>query len=376
MCLEVYFFLGGCMSIGEYSFSAIKGRQAGREFYISMCPLKIVPRLFLFQPEELPPELRSQRVLNRARIPEISRYITTNRENYIFSAITASIDSQVTFETLVVDGKEHQDIGTLRIPMEARFILNDGQHRRAAIEEALKEQPDLGDESISVVFFIDKGLKHSQQMFADLNKHALRPSRSTGILFDHRDPLSSLACEIVEKIPVFRNLTEMEKTSISNRSTKLFTLSGIYQGTLALLRKTEKSKAMTDTEMKVAFDFWSCVTENMRDWKLAASKELSTHELRLDYVHAHALALHAIGKLGADLLSTPGRDYKEDLKRLNDIDWARKNSALWEGRAMHNGKISKSHTCVALTTNYLKSFFNLPLSPEERQIEDTFLRKA
>ena len=364
------------MSIGEYSFSAIKGRQAGREFYITMCPLKIVPRLFLFQGEELPPELRSQRVLNKARIPEISRYITSNRENYIFSAITASIDRQVTFEKMVVDGKVLDDIGNLHIPLDARFILNDGQHRRAAIEEALKEQPDLGDETISVVFFIDKGLKHSQQMFADLNKHALRPSRSTGILFDHRDPLSSLACEIVEKIPVFRNLTEAEKTSISNRSTKLFTLSGIYQGTLCLLRKTEKSKAISDAEMKVAFDFWSSVTENMRDWKLAASKDISTHELRLDYVHAHALALHAIGKLGADLLSMPGRDYKEDLKRLNDIDWARKNSALWEGRAMHNGKISKSHTCVTLTTNYLKTYFELPLSPEERQIEDVFLRKA
>lgn len=364
------------MSAFEYVFSAIKGQQAGREFYISMCPLKIVPKLFLFEASEVPAELRSQRVVNKSRIPEMSRYITTNRRNYIFSAITASIDRQVTFEKLVIDGKEQDDIGRLRIPLDARFILNDGQHRRAAIEEALKEQPDLGDETISVVFFIDKGLKHSQQMFADLNKHAQRPSRSTGILFDHRDPLSSLACEIVEKIPVFRNLTEVEKTSISNRSTKLFTLSGIYQGTLALLRKSEKTKTISDEEMKVAFDFWSCVTENMRDWKLASSKDISTHELRLDYVHAHALALHAIGKLGADLLSTPGRDYKEDLKRLNDIDWARKNSALWEGRAMHNGKISKSHTCVTLTTNYLKTYFKLPLSPEERQIEDTFLRKA
>lgn len=364
------------MAIGEYSFSAIKGRQAGREFYISMCPLKIVPRLFLFQADELPPELRSQRVLNKSRIPEISRYITSNRENYIFSAITASIDREVTFEKLVIDGKALEDIGRLRIPLDARFILNDGQHRRAAIEEALKEQPDLGDETISVVFFIDNGLKHSQQMFADLNKHALRPSRSTGILFDHRDPLSSLACEIVEKIPVFRNLTEMEKTSISNRSTKLFTLSAIYQGTLCLLRKTEKSKAITEKEMNVAFDFWSCVTEYMRDWQLAAKKGISTHELRMDYVHAHALALHAFGKLGATLLSTPGRNYKEDLKRLDDIDWARKNRALWEGRAMHNGKISKSHTCVTLTTNYLKSYFGLPLSPEEAEIEQAFLRKV
>jgi len=128
--------------------------------------------------------------------------------------------------------------------------------------------------------------------------------------------------------------------------------------------------------MKIAFDFWSCVTENMRDWKLAAAKDISTYELRMDYVHAHALALHVIGRLGADLLSTPGRDYKIELKRLNDIDWARKNSALWEGRAMHYGKISKSHTCVTLTTNYLKKYFDLSLTPEERQLEDAFLRKV
>ncbi|MBV5329175.1 MAG: DGQHR domain-containing protein, partial [Chlorobium sp.] len=105
------------MSAFEYVFSAIKGQQAGREFYISMCPLKIVPKLFIFQAEELPPELRSQRVVNKSRIPEISRYITTNRQNYIFSAITASIDRQVTFEKLVIDGKEQNDIGRLRIPL-------------------------------------------------------------------------------------------------------------------------------------------------------------------------------------------------------------------------------------------------------------------
>lgn len=360
----------------EYVFSAIKGRQAGRAYFITMCPLKLVPKLFLFQGDELPPELRSQRVLNKARIPEISKYITTNRHTYIFSALTASIDGEVQFDKLVIDGKEVEDIGRLRIPMDARFVLNDGQHRRAAIEEALKESPDLGEETISVVFFVDAGLKYTQQMFADLNKHAVRPTRSIGILFDHRDPLSNLACKLVDKVPIFRELTEMEKTSISNRSTKLFTLSGIYQGTLGLLRKTERTKDISDIEMQVAIDFWTCTTENMKDWKLAAEKGICTSELRRDYVHAHTLALHAIGRLGGSLLCVPNRDYKKELKQLGKIDWSRKNSALWEGRAMYNGTISKSHNSIILTTNYLKKFFNLPLSPEEHQLEETFLRKA
>ena len=361
--------------VAEYVFSAIRGRQAGREYYITMCPLKLVPKLFLFYEEELPAELRSQRVLNKARIPDLSKYMTTNKDSYIFSAITASIDSNVIFENILIDGEKSKDIGKLRIPLDARFILNDGQHRRAAIEEALKECPDMGEETISVVFFVDTGLGQTQQMFADLNKHAVRPTRSIGILYDHRDALSSLSCELVEKVPVFRNLTEMEKTSISNRSTKLFTLNGIYQGTRSLLRKPEKVEHISDEETALAIDFWQNVTQNMRDWKLAAEKGVSTFELRRDYIHAHTLAIHALGRLGSLLLSTPDINYKNELKKLDKIDWARKNSALWEGRATINGKISKSHTCMTLTTNYLKKFFGLPLSPDEHEVEEQFSRK-
>ena len=43
--------------------------------------------------------------------------------------------------------------------MNARLLINDGQHRRKAIEKALEERPDIGYESISVVFFEDKGIK-------------------------------------------------------------------------------------------------------------------------------------------------------------------------------------------------------------------------
>jgi DNA-binding LytR/AlgR family response regulator len=77
--------------------------------------------------------------------------------------------------------------------MEARFIINDGQHRRAAIIEALKQRPDLDHETIAVVFFLDIGLDRCQQMFADLNRHAIRPSRSLGLLYDHRNDKARLA---------------------------------------------------------------------------------------------------------------------------------------------------------------------------------------
>ncbi len=360
----------------EYVFTALRGRQAGREYYVAMCPMKLVPKIFLFLEEEIPAELRSQRTLNKSRIPEIANYIINNQTNYIFSSITASVDGEVRFEQISLNGEKIEDVGKLRITMDSRFIINDGQHRRAAIEQALAECPELGDETISVVFFIDVGLKNTQQMFADLNKHSVRPTRSIGILYDHRDPLSALARTLIEKVGVFRNLTEIEKTNISNRSTKLFTLSSIFQGTVSLLRKPQNSKEVSKKDVSLAISFWENVCSNMKDWQLAAEKSVSTHELRQDYIHSHALAMHAIGRLGASLLSTANKDYKKELKKLRKIDWARKNKALWEGRAMIAGKISKSHNSVILTTNHLKNTFRLKLTPEEKKVEQEYLAKA
>lgn len=221
------------MEAFNYQFSALRGIQAGREYYLAMCPLKLIAKIFLFDEEGIPPELRAQRVLNRARVPDIARYLLDNPKDYVFSALTISVDGEVRFEPMEQQGYK-RNIGLMSVPMTARFLVNDGQHRRAGIEEALKENPDLGDESIAVVFFIDAGLERSQQLFADLNKHAVRPTRSIGILYDKRDPFAQLALGLLDSVPIFRGMTETEKTTISNRSTKLFTLSAVYQASQAV----------------------------------------------------------------------------------------------------------------------------------------------
>src|SRR4051794_36851682 len=105
-----------------YVFPAIRGVQARREFYVSMCPLRLIPRIFLFNEEELVPELRAQRVLNKGRVPEMSRYILDNRDTYTFSALTASIDGDVRFIPYAdsAESQELHKLGSLHVPMEAR----------------------------------------------------------------------------------------------------------------------------------------------------------------------------------------------------------------------------------------------------------------
>lgn len=356
-----------------HAFTAVRGVQAGREYYVAMCPLKVIPKIFLFDDLELSPELRAQRTLNKARIPDIAGYLIDNPNSYIFSSITASIDGETQFEPFS-EGGPASNAGRLLVPMTARFLINDGQHRRAAIEEALKESPELGEETLSVVFFIDGGLKRSQQMFADLNRHAIRPTKSLGILYDRRDALSQLACHLAEEVSVFKNLVEMEKTSIPNRSNRLYTLSSVYQATRTLLGKRKKSK-VTEKEVQLASDFWERVGKAIPDWQLAAQKKISCAELRRDYVHAHGIVLHALAIAGAALIAEHPRGWKRKLSALEKIDWARSNSDVWEGRALVNGRVSKAHTNVVLTANLLKMRLGLGLGAKEKQLENRLGRE-
>lgn len=355
----------------SHTFPAVRGMQAGRPCYIAMCPMRIVPKLFKFDEEEVPPELRAQRILNRSRVPEITSYLVNNASNYTLSSLTASVDGMVQFEPLSDTGIG-QNMGCLSIPMDAQILVNDGQHRRAAIEEAMKENPELGYDNISVLFFIDEGLARSQQMFADLNKHAVRPSDSISTLYDLRDSISDTGRYVQKNVRVFSRLTELEKSSISNRSIKLFTLSSIKNATKALLRKGNKDH-ISKEEQDLAVSFWNDVAAFMPDWQLALERKTSSAELREQFVHAHAVMLQALGQIGYELLEKSPSARSNCLKGLEKIDWARANPE-WEGRAMVLGRISKARANVILTGNYIKKHLHLDLNPFEEEAEKAFTK--
>ena len=358
--------------VDEYShtFPAVRGVQAGRPCYIAMCPMRLVPKIFVFDEDEVPAELRAQRSLNKSRIPEIADYLIDNPQNYTLSAITASVDEQIHFDPMADTGPA-VNLGMLTVSMSAKILINDGQHRRAAIETAIKEAHELGHDHIPVLFFVDEELKRSQQMFADLNKHAVRPNDSLSTLYDHRDPSSELARHVVANVDCFRRLTEMDKSSLSNRSRKLFTLSSIKLASRSLLRKSAKSQ-INEEEKELAAEYWMEVCKHIPDWQAAERKDVSTADLRRDYVHAHGVTLQALGSAGADLLNQKPKTWKKQLKNLRKIDWSRSNTEVWEGRALIYGKLSKARANVALTANLIRQHMNVPLNADSQHLEEQF----
>ncbi|WP_322907393.1 DNA sulfur modification protein DndB [Paenibacillus campi] len=351
----------------SYTFPALRGLQASREFYTVMCPLRLIPKIFLFDEEEIPAEHRAQRLMNKARIPEMTNYILENPKDYIFSSLTASVDGEMVFKEHSEDLK---DIGYLTISLDSKFLINDGQHRRAAIEEALKISPDLGDETISIVFFHDLGLTRSQQMFSDLNRHAVNTTSSIGILYDHRDQLSIITKELLIKIPLLERYVDREKVNLSKNSPKLFALNHIFNTNCRLIGK-KKGEIVSEQEKLFIMQFWETLCKSIPEWNDVLQKKVSPRELRATSVVAHGIILEAIGSIGHYLYLYHPDEWNQYIDKLKTVDWQRDNRADWEGRAYgQTGRINKNNETIQLTSNKIKAKIGLPLTEQEQKIED------
>jgi len=347
----------------SYKFPAVRGMQSGKHYYVSMIPLNLLSKLFVVDSEVGGPEFRAQRKLNEARIPAIKNYILANRDTYVFSALSASLDGEYTFRPY--SGED--DIGILEVNMSTTFLINDGQHRKAAIEEALLEDPNLGIETISIVFFEDSGLERSQQMFTDLNKHAVKTSNSISTLYDSRDPLAVLTKDTIVKIPFLNLYTDKEKDNLGRNSSKLFTLTSIYKANKRIIRKSD----VTEVDEHFLFDYWSAVAANIVEWQELMRKEINKLDLRQDYIICLNVTLAAFGRLGAHFYDNEAIKMKEALSGLQKIDWSRTNLADWGNRVIGaRGKIMSNETAIWLTCNKVKEKLGIPLSKDELKKEE------
>ena len=335
------------MSSAAFVFPAVKGTQAQREYYISMVPLEVIAKIFQFADEELPPEVRSQRVLNKARIPEIRDYILSNPDSYVFYALTVSVDGDMEFQPI---SEETPQLGTIKISMTSRFLINDGQHRRAAIAEAIKMNPALKNEHISVVFYRDEGLLRSQQMFSDLNRYAIKPTKSINILFNSREESSIIAKRIIEEVYIFKGLVEKERTAISNRSKALFTLSAISTATNELLKGIDLP---LQEKVDLAKDYWGTAGTYIEEWNKVKTGEMKSSDIRKNFICSLSITLVALGYAGNALIQQNPKTWKEHLKKLSDIDW-RKTNPAWEDLVFVNGRVAANRSTQKAMSDYIK----------------------
>jgi len=337
----------------KVSFPVMRGNIGGRQYYSLLIPLSEIPRFFKFDDwEGCTPELRAQRVLNKGRVPDITRYMLENGDGYLFSSITASYSCPVKF----VSSADNADVGTLELELEnLEFIINDGQHRCAAIAAALKENPALGKEKISVLLFETENLERLQQMFADLNRFVQKTSKSLGMIYDRRDNLSTLTMEVAEQVDVFRDMVDKEKVTIPRRSAKLFTISALYEAHEELLGKkiAEQGSPAYLEILQRAVGYWTELSEVMGDWQKVKNGEQSASDLRQEKINTHAVVLRALGGVGRILFEKYPQDWRRKLKLLEGVDWRKTvNSSanpLWDAVCITAGSVVSNRQARAAT---------------------------
>lgn len=348
-----------------YRFPVVKGIQANREYYIAMVPLKMIPILFPNEEEYVQPEYRAQRKLNETRIPSIRKYILENRDTYVFSALAASIDGNFKFKSL-----NNSDIGVLEVPMDSKFLINDGQHRKAALLNAMQEDESLLEETISVVFYSDLGLSRSQQMFTDLNKHAVKTSNSIAELYDSRDKLAVCTRKIISNIDFLQKYTDKEKDNLGKYSSNLFTLSTFYNSNKRVLKNNNPSK---EDEIFL-LNYWHCIVDNIPLWKDLINHEISKVDLRENYVVTQSVIIQVFGRLGNHFYNNKNLNFNEYLLDLNKLDWHR-SAKEWKSRIIrNNGRIINNENAIILTCNMLKTRLGLKLDKNEQIKEAEFIK--
>lgn len=351
----------------SYRFPVVRGVQAGKEYYIAMVPLKMLGKLFPNDDEYVLPEYRAQRKLNESRIPEIKKYILDNQDTYVFSALAASIDGEFNFEKI-----GDTDTGILNVDMDAKFLINDGQHRKAAILAAIEEHPELGSETISVVLYEDTGLSRSQQMFTDLNKHAVKTSNSIAELYDSRDRLAVITRNVIAEIPFLNEYVDKERDNLGKFSSALFTLNTFYTANKKILRRKE----LDDEFSSFLKEYWSSVTDHILPWKEMSNKEISKKELREQYIATQAVVIQAFGRIGAYLFDHRELSLQEYAMKIENINWKR-NSDDWCLRVIRsNGRMINNAEAIVLTGNVIKKYMGLQLTADENSAEEKFIKNT
>lgn len=346
----------------KVSFPAMEGIIGQRTYYSCLMKLNAIPKMFTFRDwAEFTPEDREQRVLNKKRVPDIAKYILDNEDGYLFSAITASYKCPVKFTPVNGDG----GLGLLEMEFEdANFVINDGQHRCAAIAQAVKENPAVGEETISVLLFPYESRERVQQMFSDLNRFVVKTSKSLDILFDKRDPLSIVTLEVCERVPAFKGMVDKDAVSLPIRSPKLFSLAALYDANEELLKDIRDRDASHPELVSVAADYWTAVAKLMPDWAKVKNGDLKALELRQENISSHAVVLRALGAVGAELMKEDPRGWKSRLLDLTSVDWNKKNHD-WENVCIIANSVVSNRQARFATKAYLKHKLGLTLNEAE-----------
>jgi DNA sulfur modification protein DndB len=190
-----------------------------------------------------------QRVLDdKKRAHDIETYLTKTDDRFFNSLVVGVQDAMPQwhpFDVKLTD-KAHKRsqltdadrdiVGYLELSGQETLFALDGQHRLAGIKQAMRKDPDMGDERISVLFVphvpTPAGLRRTRSLFVAINKKAVPEKKRDIIALDEVDLAAIVTRKLVDEMPLFsRGQVDLERfsPSIPAGADALTTIGNFYE---------------------------------------------------------------------------------------------------------------------------------------------------
>ncbi len=360
----------------EY-FPALRGRLGDWAFYSVLMTLNQVAARIKYA-KEIHNSVKLSNLIQReldekTRAGEIGEYLVTNNDRFFNSLVVAVYDGDPEwheFQNLkpVSDDIKLSDVaynsrysvGYLSLSGAEKLFALDGQHRLAGIRNALKQNQELGEDEVSVIFVAHhtdiNGLQRTRKLFTTLNKTAKPVSKSEIIALDEADAMAITARELVENDARFNDKlvhVMSKQTSLPKTDTEhLITLINLYDLLETLFTKSKKGLKAGDFKrirpsdeqlqdyFQIASQYFNLLESSFVELRSCFNADDPTTEIH-KYRHDHGghvlfrpVGLLMFTEVAASLMRTAGLDMSSavaELKTLpTNLSEAPYTGVLWD----------------------------------------------
>jgi DNA sulfur modification protein DndB len=159
-----------------------------------------------------------QRAIQDRVEKEMVPYLIHEPQRFYGALVVAVYGGEPEFSPVRVDEHELLDdkdrgsygFGLLRFDGSQVYYALDGQHRLKSIQEAIKIEPDLAKEEITVIILkhedSKEGLQRTRRLFSTLNRRAKPTSSGMNIAIDEDDGVAIISRRLVKESNVLKGL--------------------------------------------------------------------------------------------------------------------------------------------------------------------------
>ena len=245
--------------------SSLRGHFGDWTYYPCLMKLKDIAEKVRFADQIYESKTLSEMVQRKLKEKwggEIKEYLLRQKQRFFNSLIVAVYGGKPDwYEITDLEGSEQLDaseipddviasIGILRLSGSEKLFTLDGQHRLMGIKEAVKENTELGEEELTVIFIAhrtdEEGRARSRRLFTTLNKNAKQVTKSDIIALDEDDTMAIIVRQLLETHALFqekRIAYNPQQNLLVGDFTSLTTMVNLYDVLLILFTKVYRKRA-------------------------------------------------------------------------------------------------------------------------------------